>query len=330
MDIKLRDYQQAAVDSLRQSYGTRHRAPLLVLPTGGGKCLGRGTPVMMADGSIKPVEQVAAGDLLMGPDSQPRTVVSTCTGQEQLYRVTPTKGEPYVVNESHILSLRITGMNGRVRGPDGKYYQSGDIANVTVKQYLAATKTFRHVAKGWRAPVRSFIGSRDMPIPPYILGVWLGDGSSNGAAICNVDKEVTDSWRDYAESIGHRVCVRDERRAPVHFIIGPEDCAIGRGHHRNQVLNSLRQIGVLNNKHIPISYRTASWDDRLQLLAGIVDTDGYLKRCGYDIVLKQRELAEGVCFVARSLGLAAYMKPCKKTCTNTGAVGDYCSPHVRG
>jgi hypothetical protein len=80
-------------------------------PYGTCKCLGKGTPILMFDGTVKPVEDVVVGDLvvgdlLMGPDSTPRRVTALGRGREMLYRVIPTKGESYVVNESHILSLK--------------------------------------------------------------------------------------------------------------------------------------------------------------------------------------------------------------------------------
>lgn len=103
-----REFQQKAHDALREGARAGHKNQLLMAPTGAGKCLGHGTPVLLADGSIVPVQDIRAGDALMGPDGKPRTVLSVATGREMLYRVTPNKGDPYVVNASHILSLRKT------------------------------------------------------------------------------------------------------------------------------------------------------------------------------------------------------------------------------
>lgn len=73
-----------------------------------GKCLGEGTKVIMYDGSLKKVEDVKVGDVLMGDDSTPRTVLSTTFGYDKLYKVTPKSdnAKEYVVNSSHILSLK--------------------------------------------------------------------------------------------------------------------------------------------------------------------------------------------------------------------------------
>ena len=74
--------------------------------TGFGKCLAPGTPVLMFDGTVKPVEDVYIGDKIMGDDSKCRNVLSVCTGYEQMYEIDPLEGKSFTVNESHILSLK--------------------------------------------------------------------------------------------------------------------------------------------------------------------------------------------------------------------------------
>ena len=100
-----RPYQQECIDTIASKGPGRY---LCKMATGLGKCLGKGTPVLMYDGSVVPVEDIKDGDLVMGPDSSPRTVCGTTRGKSTLYRIIPIKGDPYVVNEEHILSLKIT------------------------------------------------------------------------------------------------------------------------------------------------------------------------------------------------------------------------------
>ena len=97
-------------------------AVLLVGDTGCGKCLGRGTPVLMYDGTVRKVEDIKVGELIMGDDSTPRTIISLARGRENMYKVIPTKGDFYVVNESHILSLKKSG--GKNNTP--KNVEAGD------------------------------------------------------------------------------------------------------------------------------------------------------------------------------------------------------------
>jgi len=255
------EQQKVAEDWLSKKYG------IIQAPTGWGKCLGKGTPILLYDGSVIPVEKVVVGDLLMGPDSQPRRVTSTCRGVEPLYRVTPVKGDPYVVNESHILSLKLTRSK-----PSDEVVQ----VNIPVKEYLQKSKWFKHRAKGWRTGVEFPKTKLNKDMPPYVLGMWLGDGATN------------------------------------------------------RMKNSLRSLGVLGNKHIPHEYKTASREDRLQLLAGLIDSDSSRNAECYDFISKHERLADDLCFVARSVGLAAYKKPCIKTCSNNGVSGTYYRVHLSG
>ena len=320
--IQLRDYQQTLVEQTRAALRSGKRAPLIVAPTGAGKCLGRGTPVLMHDGTVRLVEDVRVGELLMGPDGGPRRVLSLATGREELFRVTPTKGDPYVVNRSHILSLRVTGNKGRTECA-GRSYSPGEIANVTVSDYLGAPKTFRHCAKGWRTGVP--FPSRATPdaVPPYILGLWLGDGTSSGTALTTRDPELAAEWNWHALRLG--VDLREERqegKCPMYHITtrkhGP-----GRGHRSNPFKAALHELGVLNNKHVPHIYKANSEGVRLEVLAGLMDSDGHRGDHGcFDYISVSEQLADDVCFLARSLGLAAYKKAAQKGC-QTGVVGTY-------
>ena len=142
--FRLRYYQNDARDGIRAAFD-RCRSTACVMPTATGKCLAKGTPVLMWDGTVKPVEDVAVGDLLVGPDSAPRRVLSLARGREEMYRVTPRKGDPYTVNASHILSLKLT--------PDGRWGGEHQVINIPVREYIKKSNWFKHRAKGWRAAV---------------------------------------------------------------------------------------------------------------------------------------------------------------------------------
>jgi len=79
---------------------------IIVGAPGSGKCLAPGTPVIMLDGAIKNVEDVKTGDFLLGDDFSSRSVLSTTTGKDYMYKIKQSNGEDYVVNEPHILVLK--------------------------------------------------------------------------------------------------------------------------------------------------------------------------------------------------------------------------------
>jgi superfamily II DNA or RNA helicase len=224
------------------------------------------------------------------------------------------KGVPYIVNESHILSLKMTG------GSDIPGMYKGKVVNISVSDYLKSTKTFKHCAKGWRTGISSFINETDrLPIDPYFIGLWLGDGTTLSPTITTADAELADYIREFAWNEGCKVrteVLNNGSGGPDYWTLH-----LSSGNLRTKMRN-LRLIG---NKHIPDIYKFATRENRLRLLAGILDSDGYLapdKGC-FDIVLKVERLFDDLLFLARSLGFAAYKAPCKKTCTNNGVIGDY-------
>lgn len=314
--ITLRPYQQQAVDEVRAAYRSGARAPLMVAPTGSGKCLGRGTPVLLFDGSIAPVEGVKVGDLLMGPDGNPRAVTSLASGREPLYRIVPKKGEPYTVNESHILSLRMSA--GNKLG-----FADNEVVNISVLDYLGRKKSFRHCAKTWRAAVdfRPHDGINP-DLEPYLLGLWLAEGSVGKQTITTPEPEIVDYLDAVAARLGLRVRKECGRNCTgVHLVVDAH--MTGRGHHCNRFLNALRDVGVLDAKHVPHTYKTASRADRLALLAGYLDGDGYLSSGCFDAVCREERLAGDLAFVARSIGLYVKVTPCIKRINSSGFEGQY-------
>ncbi|MBV6634385.1 MAG: DEAD/DEAH box helicase family protein [Mameliella sp.] len=316
------DYQPETVRRLSK-YGSM----IAQVATGGGKCHGKDTPIMMYDGTVKMVQDVVVGDQLMGPDSRPRNVLSTCSGRDRLYRVTPTKGDPYVVNSAHILSLKKTSRGFRGRKWGGEKYPKGEIVNVNVEDYLAETKTFRHIHKGWRAAV-DFEMSEPLPIDPYFLGIMLGDGSCKSTVgITTMDEEIVEVVREQAEVWGLEIKKygKPNNRAASYILTS------GRtGGVENPLMAALRELGVNDRKHVPLIYRTASREDRMEILAGMLDTDGYYDgKCMY-LTQKSEELLNGVIFIARSLGFAAYKKRISKTCCNNGKTGSYFTTVISG
>lgn len=325
-----RAFQATAHEKLREGVRAGHRRQLLVAPTGAGKCLGRDTPVLMADGTVRLVQHVQAGEQLLGPDGSPRNVLSVTRGREALYRVIPKKGMSYVCNASHILSLRKTpGSDAIVLANGERIAPEADVVNVNVEVFAASNKTARHCLKGWRSDALEFpLEPVDLTLDPYLLGCWLGDGSQRRFAISKPESRMVDEWRAAAARFGYEVVeTRGTGDCPTWTIVS-RDPVDGRPY--NLYLGALDCYGLRERKHIPHDYKVAPVPARLQLLAGMIDSDGHMSHAGYDWISKSRELAEDFAFVCRSVGLAAYVAPTRKGIASTGFVGDYWRVSVSG
>jgi superfamily II DNA or RNA helicase len=273
---------------------------------------------MMYDGQIVPAEEIRNGDLVMGPDSAPRTVKGVTKGVGPLFKITPVKGDSYIVNDAHILSLKRTAEKA---GDTRK----GTIVNICVRDFYETNTWFRHVHKGWRAPI-NFQGECDLPIDPYFLGLWLGDGTSRTSGITTGDKEIVQWICGHAERIGMRISFHEQRGNCIEV-----NTVSHMDKPRSSSLQALmRSHNLLGNKHIPHIYKTASRENRQILLAGMLDSDGYLSKGGFEVVFKVEKLFDDLLFLARSLGFAAYKKETQKTCTNTNATGTYYRCYITG
>jgi len=262
--------------------------------TSSGKCLGKDTPVLMYDLSVKKVQDVVVGDKLMGPDGTPRTVLSTVRGFGSLYEVRQGKGMSYVVNDSHILCLKHSGKDiyktiKQKKVYKGRRYFPG-IHLITASEYFSLPKRVARQFNGFKTGVE--LPKRPVIIDPYYLGLWLGDGLCECAAITNIDTEVRDYLRGVAELNGCR------------YFIDPHDRNTIRisSNKSNPIVKGLRHYGLIKNKHIPYDYLHNDRHTRLQLLAGLIDSDGTLSRGQYVISGTNEALMRQAALLSRSLG----------------------------
>jgi replicative DNA helicase len=264
---------------------------ILAARPGMGKCLGKGTKVLMYNGVLRNVEDLKPGDLLMGDDSTPRTILSTTKGQEMMYWVRQNKGIDYRVNESHILSLK--------RSRTEWKHQNGDVLNICVRDYLQQSAKFKTNYKGYKTAVE--FAEQPLPVHPYFLGLWLGDGTSESSTISTTDEEVVTYLESYADDLGLNLKKQKQaaEKCPVYRISNDRQNAMGYSLH-----GLLSGLGVLGNKHIPNDYLINNTDNRLQLLAGLIDSDGHylIQSNGFEITQKDENLSRQIKFLCDSLG----------------------------
>lgn len=258
-------------------------------------CHEPGTEIRMFNGTTKLVEDIEVGDQLMGPDSKPRNVLDAGGDTGEMYRIVPNKGDSFVVNERHVLTLQCS-------GPD--YGGDGHILDVEVGEYLGWSSYKRSKHKLFRRGVE-YPNSDDLHFDPYFMGVLIGDGSlSEGVHIGTGEEPIIDEIYDAAERLDATVSVDDSPRSVPTYKIIKKD---GR---QNPVWQQIQEYGLnctSGEKYIPSEYKCSSYTQRMSLLAGLLDTDGHHRNKGFEFSSKSRELAEDVVEVCRSVGLAAYL-----------------------
>ena len=305
-------------------------------------CHGKGTPILMADGSIKKIEDIVVGDKVMGDDGTERNVLHLYHGTDKMYKLIPKKSKPVICNGEHKLRLVFSPNkeNDLKQGELGKKVRYGrwdEYVEITISDYLQKSKNFKHLYKLYYGKADSFAGGKpaaELKIPPYVLGALLGDGSissyEGSGAKCRItckDEVVLEEFESWIASLGGS-CRKEKSGGGCPRYIA----TMGRlNWQRNERkwLTSLKHYNLLgcvsDTKFIPFEYKTAERQVRLEILAGIIDTDGCLcSNChkSYEIITKSERLANDISFIARSLGFSTSNRKCKKS-SQTGFAAFY-------
>ncbi len=194
--------------------------------------------------------------------------------------------------------------------------------------------------------VKVIYKSQNIPIDPYMLGYWLGDGHSQDSAITTMEPEIItyfeEKCSDYnCEIVKNKpkyVCEggKPNKAFTYRLVSLTKTNSEFRGkNNTNKFTNSLIELNLWGNKHIPQIYKINDENTRLQILAGIIDSDGHLTKNSsgsnnYEITLKNKQLLEDIVELARSLGFAAYTSKITKKCNNNGVVGIYYRTQIHG
>ena len=239
------------------------------------KALALDTPIATPSGWTT-MGEVAVGDYVFDERGEPTRVLSKSpVWQSPTYRVTFSDGASLVACGDHQWWVER-------RNRSGKYLPE----RVTTRRLLDGLVD-KEGARIYRVPLARPLRLPEvaLPVDPYVLGAWLGDGNSDDARITGLDEGVFER----IEMAGHEV-----RRTSVE--------------KRRQVMNlktPLRKLGVLRNKHIPRAYLRASEKQRWALLQGLMDTDGHVDArqgaCEFTTTLPA--LRDGVRELLDSLGI---------------------------
>jgi replicative DNA helicase len=241
-----------------------------------GKALALDTPLPTPEGWTT-MGEVAVGDRLIGADGRPTTVVAATEVMlgRPCYEVHFSDGSVIIADEQHQWVTRTRAE--RRSGPEsrGGISTTADLA-ATLRD--TADQRLNH-SIATTSPLD--LPQRELLVPPYLLGAWLGDGHSAGARITTADPELL----MHLETEG---CIATPSSSPDTFGIG---------------LPHLPDIGPLGDKHIPQHYLRAAEGQRRALLAGLLDTAGTVAVTGsVQFAVTNQRLARDVQELVVSLG----------------------------
>ena len=321
-----------------------YKGLLLYQKLGSGKCMAIDTPIMLENGKLKMVQDIKIGDLLMGDDSTPRTVTSLARGEDEMYEIIPVKGDSYTVNQEHILCLKASGYprinhandrnntnynvqyieNNKFMSRTFRYKKNDkedqkikkeeseiffnsishdNIMEISVIEYLKLSKMKKACLKTYRVPVE--FPEQKVVIDPYMIGYWLGNSNSQ---ITKEHKELDSYFEKFCNDNNHMLY---KTKKDFRYTVNGS----GKGKSiSNNLLGALKGNNLINNKYIPDIYKYNSRENRLKLLAGLIDSDGNLSKNCFEFsqTIEKEKLFEDVLYLARSLGFSCYKAKNKK------------------
>jgi replicative DNA helicase len=290
------------IDYLDDALGGISNNDLLIIGAraGAGKCLGKGTKVLMYNGEFKNVEDIKTGDVLMGVDSTPRNVLALGRGRETMYKITMRDGSTYTVNESHILSLKY----------HDDYKKENKVINIEVKDYLKKSNRFKRKCFGYRPQIPlEFSNPISLEIDAYLLGLWIADGRKDRVSfsVNNKDVEIIDYLQEKAKKYNADITFSNiqTNSRDINIVFKNE----------NIILEFLKDKNMYKNKHIPQDLKSMSIENRLQLLAGYIDGDGCVLNGNtvcFSATSSNEIIIKDIQHVARSLGFSANYKTRKR------------------
>jgi hypothetical protein len=288
----LMPYQRAGV-----AYASTVGRCLIADQMGLGKLQAVSSPVLTPNGWVK-MGDVKPGMFVTGKNGKPTKVTAVYPqGVKPLYRVKFSDGSSTLAGEEHLWSVRtahhawsnndwITVSTGQMireeklirKNSNGRFYE--------LSLALKAKNGNRRLQIPLVEPVHYENENDELPIDPYLLGCWLGDGTSRRGQITSMDDEIHNAFgSDYKQG---RAVRPDNSRATTTTYLGLE--------------SELRKLGVLHNKHIPEIYLRSNPDARLALIQGLMDTDGHAGNYSTEFSASNKLLVDGIVDLVQSLG----------------------------
>ena len=186
---------------------------------------------------------------------------------------------------------------------------SNNIIDICIQDYLKIPKSYRRKLKGIRGQCVNW-EENPIKLDPYILGLWLGDGGKDGYQYaCNGEKDI--EIINYLKEWGANNDAKFKKVDSATYSYSISSIENFRSAGCAPLKKLLEEYNLINNKHIPKEYLINSKENRLKLLAGIIDTDGYITQDGTIEIsqsTKHKQLVEDIVYLSRSLGFYTHLK----------------------
>lgn len=276
-------------------------------PKGKGKALALDCPVPTPSGWTT-MGQLRPGDLVLDESGAPTEVraVSRVMIGRPCHEVVFDDGETIVADAAHLWlttarrsphARRGAALRGTARGAQGTWRHAVRTTREIADTLRYSNGTYRSANHSVSLAGALDLPDADLPVEPYTLGVWLGDGDSDQPRITMGDQDAPDLIAQLS-AVGTTVGPRQRAHAAGRYTITTSGAGLR---------TPMRRAGLLGAKHVPAAYLRASLTQRQALLQGLMDTDGYIDAASgqCELSLSSEPLARGAHELVLTLGIKA-------------------------
>lgn len=264
-----------------------------------GKDLWIETPILTSNG-FKLLKNIQDGDVVFDENGNPCNVIKAkeILYNRPCYKITFSDGSEIIASNTHDWVVEDKSYRKNIsRNPHTKKNKL-KVTTKYIHDNLMIERSDGKKETNFSIPVCKPVkfSKKDLLLDPYFLGLWLGDGDSNNAVISKPDEEIITYLMEYASSVGDNAWIRAKQNKCPQVKIS---------HKNSYIYSSLKHYKLLNNKHIPHEYLTSSKEQRLELIQGLIDSDGYIKNGRIEFCNTNKRLAEDVLQLILSMGIKA-------------------------
>lgn len=279
---------------------------------GVGKALSLDTPLPTPTGWTT-MGDVKVGDEVLGMDGKPTRVTFATEVQvnHQCYELTFSDGAKIVADADHrwLVEDRASRKASAAakHAPHTSKYASQQrrcFPRVATTEEIAATVRCKDGRANYSLPSMAPLDlpESNLPLDPYVFGYWLGDGDARTATVTTWNQD-TSHFIEALDRAGYHYSFHESQESCARITFSTTPIRRG-GPVRDSAVGRLREMGVLRSKHIPRTYLRASYGQRLDLLRGLLDSDGTVSKSGQmEYTTVDEPLANDVMELMRTLGL---------------------------
>lgn len=248
------------------------------------------TPILTSNRGWTTHGDLKIGDYVYGLNGEPTKIIGISDKSNCNQLITFSNGSKILAHEEHLWTVSKRGNKNPLT-----------ITTSEIKKDYQYTEKNGKKRYRYHLPFIKPIQypKTELPLDPYFLGLWLGDGSSTKPCITHDPKDI--------ESIEHipykisTICTHTETGVKTTYF------------SHQGIIKKIKELHLYNNKHIPRIYLEACVEDRLQLLAGLIDSDGSVDKNGrVRFININKQLINDVFELCTGLGLYPYFHVRKK------------------